>query len=303
MNTNQCNRTSDSRVYSSVGPAIGRTMFDRSPLEHCLLENPQNSWRDTNKYSGPLSLALHGVAVALLLLAGRVVTVTDRPTLISRHDVLVAPPIASYIRALTGGGGGGDRSLTPASAGRAPRFEIEPLAPAMAVIRAIDPKLEVQPALAGPPEIQLPKSNLPMWGDPNGTGKSLSNGRGGGGGIGDGDGTGIGPGKGSGLGPGEGSGFTYHPGAGGVTVPKVIYSVEPEFTDAARQAKHQGSVLIGIIVDAEGRVRDPKVINALGMGLDEKALAAVQQWKFKPGLKDGHAVPVYAQVLVTFRLL
>ena len=86
-------------------------------------------------------------------------------------------------------------------------------------------------------------------------------------------------------------------------MPQLIYRVEPEFTDAARQAKHQGSVLLSIIVDAEGHVRDPKVINALGLGLDERAMAAVKQWRFKPGMKEGKAVPVYAQVQVTFRLL
>ncbi len=278
-------------------------MFDRSPLEHCLLENPQNSWRDTNRYSAPVSLAIHGVAVAVLLLAGRVVT---HPLPIPNSTRLLMPNLSDYIPALKpGGGSGGDGSPDPASVGRLPRIALEQLTPPAAVIRAQDAKLEVEPTLVGPPEIQLPKSNYAALGDPNSVVATPSNGRGSGSGIGDHKGRGDGSGDGDGAGPGKDGlgGLVHHPGTAGVTVPKVIYSVEPEFTDAARQAKHQGAVLIGIVVDAEGRVRDPKVINALGMGLDEKALAAVQQWKFKPGTKDGHAVPVYAQVLVTFRLL
>jgi TonB family protein len=79
--------------------------------------------------------------------------------------------------------------------------------------------------------------------------------------------------------------------------------VEPEFTDAARKAKYQGTVEVSIIVDADGTVRDARVVHAVGLGLDERALEAVKLWKFKPGTKDGRAVPVYAQINVTFRLL
>jgi len=50
-------------------------------------------------------------------------------------------------------------------------------------------------------------------------------------------------------------------------------------------------------------VRSVRVVRSLGLGLDEKALEAVRQWKFKPGMKDGKAVPVAASIEVTFRLL
>jgi TonB family protein len=83
----------------------------------------------------------------------------------------------------------------------------------------------------------------------------------------------------------------------------LVYSKDPEFSDEARKAKYQGVVLIGIVVDAAGRVVNPHVLQALGMGLDERALEAVKQWRFKPGMKDGRAVPVYATIHVTFRLL
>jgi N-carbamoyl-L-amino-acid hydrolase len=89
---------------------------------------------------------------------------------------------------------------------------------------------------------------------------------------------------------------------GGVTPPMVIHRVEPEFTRDAEKAKVDGTVLISVVVDAEGNVRDPKVVKPIGFGLDETALAAVKQWKFKPGTKDGQPVPVYMQVEFTFRL-
>jgi periplasmic protein TonB len=46
-----------------------------------------------------------------------------------------------------------------------------------------------------------------------------------------------------------------------------------------------------------------RVIRPLGLGLDQKAIEAVQKWKFKPGMKDGRAVPVQATIEVNFRLL
>jgi TonB family protein len=90
---------------------------------------------------------------------------------------------------------------------------------------------------------------------------------------------------------------------GGVTPPVPITRVEPEFTELARDAGYQGTVLMQLIVDPEGQVKDPRVVKPVGLGLDEEALKAVQQWKFRPGMKDGQPVSVFAQIEVTFRLL
>ena len=90
---------------------------------------------------------------------------------------------------------------------------------------------------------------------------------------------------------------------GGVAPPQLTYRVEPEFTELARDAGFQGTVHVDLIVDAEGRVKDPHVAKKVGLGLDEQALAAVETWKFRPGSKEGQPVPVYAQVAVTFQLL
>ena len=123
--------------------------------------------------------------------------------------------------------------------------------------------------------------------------------------MGDGDHGGLGPGKGPGYGPGadggiEGGVFS----AGGkVSNPIPIYKVDPVFSEEGRKARMSGSVTVAIIVDSNGRVRNAHVVKSLGLGLDEKAIEAVEQWKFKPGMKDGHPVNVVAHVLVTFHLL
>ena len=62
-------------------------------------------------------------------------------------------------------------------------------------------------------------------------------------------------------------------------------------------------MILSIVVDPSGQARDIKVVRPLGLGLDEKAIEAVRKWRFKPGLKDGAAVPVVATVEVNFRLL
>jgi TonB family protein len=89
----------------------------------------------------------------------------------------------------------------------------------------------------------------------------------------------------------------------GITNPVAIYSPEPQYSDEAHLAKLQGSVLLSLVVDETGNAVQIKVLRPLGLGLDEKAVQAVSQWKFKPGTKDGTAVPVQAQIEVTFRLL
>jgi periplasmic protein TonB len=131
-----------------------------------------------------------------------------------------------------------------------------------------------------------------------------SNGIGTGGGFGTGSGGGAGPGEGPGFGPGHGGGLgggVYRVG-GGVSAPRPIYDPDPEYSEEARHAKYQGTVLLWVIVGQDGRPRDIRVQRSLGMGLDEKAIAAVQNWKFEPSMKDGRPVAVQVNIEVTFRL-
>ena len=110
-------------------------------------------------------------------------------------------------------------------------------------------------------------------------------------------------GGGFGLGSDGGiGGGVFHAG-GGVSAPAVIVKVDPEYSEEARKAKYSGTVVLSVVVDQEGRARDIHVLKSLGMGLDEKAVEAVQKWKFKPGMKGGQAVNVRAQIEVNFRLL
>ena len=89
----------------------------------------------------------------------------------------------------------------------------------------------------------------------------------------------------------------------GVTPPQLVYKVEPEFSEDAHKAKHQGMVVLTIEVDARGSVRNVRVRQSLGLGLDEKAIEAVSQWRFRPAIVDGKPVATEATVEVNFQLL
>jgi TonB family protein len=263
------------------------------------------------KQASTATLVLHSLVVGLLIfISGKEFMKKVNPSL---HDKIFMPvDVSPYIPTapknagkMGGGGGGGDRSPEPASKGRLPKFDLVQLAPPMAVIRNENPKLAVEPSVLVPPDIKVPQVNMAQLGDPMGAIGPPSNGPGSGGGIGSGSGGGVGSGRGGGVGPGEGGGIgggVFRVG-GGVSAPQLVYRVEPEYTEAARKAKYQGTVVLYAVVDADGKVRDLKVARALGLGLDEKALDAVRQWKFRPGMKDGKAVSVAAQIEVTFRLL
>jgi TonB family protein len=90
---------------------------------------------------------------------------------------------------------------------------------------------------------------------------------------------------------------------GGVSAPTLLYKVEPEYSEEARKAKYQGTVILYIEVDPAGKARNVRVVRSLGLGLDEKAIEAVNKWKFRPGYKDGKPVTVAATIEVNFRLL
>jgi TonB family protein len=116
---------------------------------------------------------------------------------------------------------------------------------------------------------------------------------------GSGSGGGIGSGRGGGLGGGTGA---YRVG-GGVSAPIATFSPEPEYSEEARKAKYSGTVVLQLVVDPTGKARDIRVVRSLGLGLDEKAIEAVNKWKFRPGVKNGQPVSVQATIEVNFRLL
>jgi TonB family protein len=262
------------------------------------------------RQAGMGSVLVHISAVALLftVFSSKAVqqAVKNTVSLVAPVDLApYMPEMKPKNKPMGGGGGGGDRSPLPASKGRAPRPSLRQFTPPMAVVNNPQPKLEMEPTLVMPPDVKLPNVNMPVWGDPLAKVGPPSNGPGSGGGIGSGSGGGIGPGKGPGFGPGEGGGIgggIYRVG-GGVSAPIPIYRPEPEYSEEARKAKFQGTVVLSIVVDERGSPTQFKVIRPLGLGLDEKAIEAVQKWRFKPAVKDGKPVAVLATVEVNFRLL
>ena len=215
------------------------------------------------------------------------------------------PKMAPQKQAMGGGGGGGDRSPLPASKGRLPKPSLKQFTPPMAVVNNPNPKLVMEPTIIAPPDVPLPQVNMAQYGDPLAKIGPPSNGPGSGGGIGSGSGGGVGSGRGGGFGPGEGGGVgggVFRVG-GGVTAPALLYKVEPEYSEEARKAKYQGTVVLYVEVDPSGKARNLRVVKSLGLGLDEKAIEAVNKWKFRPGYKDGKPVTVAATIEVNFRLL
>jgi len=204
-----------------------------------------------------------------------------------------------------GSGGGGDGSLLKANRGKQANAKPREFVPPVAVIHNLNPVISMDENITG--ELRITNVKQSEIGDPFGVIGPPSNGTGNGGGIGSGCCGGQGPGQGQGSGPGnEGSGFgqpIYVGGHGGLINPVPTYRPEPDYSDDARKAKLQGMVVLEVVVDPNGRPQIRKVLQSLGLGLDEQAIKAVSTWRFKPGLKDGKPVPVLINVLVTFRLL
>jgi len=253
-----------------------------------------------------VSFTLHVAALALIISSGWWM-VQNRQAVRIRVAQLLPPtddyplPIAPGVS--RGGGGGGDRDILPASHGGLPRFAAEQLTPPAVIVRNEDAKLTAEPTVVGPPDLVLSPSD--KYGDPMANILNPpSNGTGSGGGIGSGRGGGVGSGQGPGVGEGIGGGIgggVYHVG-GGVSAPRPIYDPDPEYSDEARKSKFQGSVLLIATIGPDGRPRDLHIMRSLGMGLDQKALDAVQKWRFAPAMKDNHPVSVQISIEVVFHL-
>jgi TonB family protein len=249
------------------------------------------------------------ILVVLLFFVGKKIidTVANQKLMATNVDVGTWQPEATKAKTANGGGGGGgDHSLIDPEKGKLPKIEKNPIVAPQ--VQTVDkPKLAMDAAIDVQKNITLPDNPfLPNIGVKNSANVRLaSNGQGSGGGMGTGSGGGLGSGSGNGYGPGYGGGAgggLYHVG-GAVSAPVALNSVEAEFSDEARRAKYQGVCLIQMIVDAQGNPQNPRVVRALGMGLDEKALEAVRKYKFKPAMKDGRTpVPVMITVEVNFRL-
>jgi TonB family protein len=205
-----------------------------------------------------------------------------------------------------GGGGGGNKTPDP------PRKAELPDKQKITVPVAKTPKLEapeppkqeqqiVVPAQAVASGVeQLPGAVTQM------ITPTISQGSGTGGGAGTGRGVGSGPGDGSGLGPGYGGGFgggAYRPG-NGVTQPRLLREVKPNYTAEAMRAKIQGVVWLEAVVLENGAVGQVRVIRSLDptFGLDLEAERTVKKWVFAPGTRLGQPVPVLIEIEMSFTL-
>jgi protein TonB len=209
-----------------------------------------------------------------------------------------------------GGGGGGNQMKEPPR-----RVELKGEA-AVTVPVAKPPKLTPTPPKDDPtpppaqitiPAMQTATGVMEMPGVlssvPTAT-PSLGSGTGTG--AGTGRGSGIGSGSGSGLGPGEGGGFgggAYRPG-NGVESPQVLFEKKPDYTSDAMRLKVQGVVEVEAIVMPDGTVGQVRIVRSLDdrWGLDQEAVKAVRQWRFRPGTRQGKTVPVLVNIELTFSI-
>jgi len=266
-----------------------------SPNAHLLIgEMPAPTQLKTSWWEGTgVSVAVHVIGLGILLYA-----LTHAPQVVQKATEMSEKLDFIFLEQPKPGPGGGG--------GGRPK---EPEAPRKAEIKAAKPPDVVpipKPAGVPTPEvtvpIQTPQAVVTLPGSLSPV-EAIGTSAGGGG-----RGTGIGTGTGSGVGPGEGGGFgggVYQIG-NGVTSPVLVKEVKPNYTSDAMRAKLQGVVEMEAVVMPDGSV-DPnriKITRSLDstFGLDQQAIIAVRQWRFRPGTYKGQPVPVLVNVELTFTL-
>jgi protein TonB len=247
------------------------------------------------KKSVATSIAFYALLILLIayLVRHHVQLAAPRPPAVILTDVVPPPRIPPAKQAI--GGGGGSHDLAPVTQGHLPKLAQEQIVPPKAP-PTIPPKLAVEPSVVVQPDLKMADNKMPDMGSPTSSLKGFSMGNGSGGGLGSGNGNGIGPGSGGNTGGG-----VYHVG-GGVKAPALIFQVDPEFSEEARKAKFSGNVEVYLFVDEQGNPTHIRIARGVGMGLDEKAIDAVRQYKFKPATQNGKPVKVDIYVDVNFQI-
>ena len=285
-------------VFSSLWGSV-RDVFFPKKLPPLVLESKPIAVIDRmavkrDPRSTAIAVAFYAVVIGLLwYFQSRIMKFVQPPKQMATVEIQAPPPIAPP-KAVRMGGGGGQRGPAPVSKGSPPKFDPVQIVPPKA------PPLE-QPKIAVVPTIDVQKdvkmaSNMPNIGMPNAPTVGVS--------MGNGNGSGLGSGNGNGMGPGSGGNLRRRrpPDRRRGPASLLAAQVEPEFSEEARKAKVGGNVLVYMIVDAQGRPRNIKVLRGLGMGLDEKAIEAMQAVHLPPRHGDGKAVPVELQVEVNFQI-
>ncbi|HYL74832.1 MAG TPA: TonB family protein [Bryobacteraceae bacterium] len=243
--------------------------------------------------SQTLSIGLHLAAVAMLLfLTSHSILAPPPATVPIAHVIPLAPFRHTFIKHSDQRAGGSNQTALPAKHGAPPprgqRTFIPPVNP-------VNPKLPMPVTVEfDSPIVAVSYSGI---GDPM---SKYANG-----GLGTKGWNGVGIGCCGGIGDKNGGtpGITVGTPGHAVSGPQLIYKVEPEFSEDARKAKYSGIVLLSIVVDTNGRASGFRILQTPGLGLDQKAIEAVRQWRFKPGYQDGKPVVTGATVEVRFQLL
>lgn len=277
----------------------------RTPVSHHLSVRPEGAGpaevhflfeRREKRLGGALgaSVATHGglVLVYLLIawLAPEQVRRAILPDLLSQEIVWLVEP------GVGGGGGGGNKRPEPPKKAELPGKE-------KITVPAIKPEPKPEVEEKPPEEMNIPAKTLAastviLPGVIESTQVSASTGSGAGSGGGAGQGSGLGPGSGGGV-----SGGPYRPG-NGVEIPQLISQVRPQYTAEAMRAKVQGVVLLECVVMSTGTVGTCDLVRSLdsNFGLDQEALKAARQWRFRPGTRFGEPVSVLVTIELTFTL-
>jgi periplasmic protein TonB len=260
-----------------------------------------------------ISLTAH---VLFLLLTYVVVNRPDPSRTASAPEESAARPELVWLAAAgPGGGGGGGGNRTPAPPARLQTRGLDALSIPVVTPPPLTPPREQLEPRPDPPEIPFNVPVKPMdvgqiavMGAVDGLIAAPTGSRGPGtdGGAGSGKDGGSGPGVGRGMGPGsvDGTGDGVFELGGDITPPRILRDPKPAYTPEAMQARIQGEVQVSAIVRPDGTVTDVRVIRSLDrvFGLDEAAIKAVRQWRFKPATRSGQPVAVYVTIGVGFTM-
>ena len=284
----------------------------RSPRRDALslFETPTPVWR-LLRAPFAVSSSLHAGLVAAVILAtafglgeatARSESETQRPEKMRLVYLALPGP---------GGGGGGGGLSRPTPPARARRQGTRALSSPVPVRKPPEvtpespPQVEPEPVQVEAPVATVAADPETVTGVPEPTAPPApSEGPGAEGGVGTGSGEGVGQGSGDGLGEGSGGGTgggPYRAGSG-IEPPALLREVKPDYTEQARRQGVEGDVVMEIVVRHDGTVGQVRVLQGLGHGLDERAVAAVRQWRFTPASRRGTPVDVLVEVAMEFKL-
>jgi protein TonB len=304
-------------------PLVAGTRFVAEPdavaatrvLRHSALLASHGTDRDlfalTARGRGPMprpgawSMAVHLSMVIALVGLGRSTPTAAMPASQAEPSRLVF-----LVEPGPGGGGGGGGALAPKPATRLLEPATHPEVEAPSVPEAV-----ARPAPAPEPEpvpvkqIQAPLAPVAAaidrrQGEVDGPVAMAPSAGQGVDGAGSGRDGGNGPGRGAGVGNGDNGGAgggVYRPGSG-IEPPRLLREVKADYSEEARRANITGDVVMEVVVRADGSVGSARVTRGLGFGLDERAVAAVRQWRFTPARRLGAPVDVAVEVAMEFNL-